>query len=91
MNVMDFDAIVFREENTFISHCPELDVSSCGKTIDEARYNLKTAVRLFVEEAEKMGTLEDILQESGFKQNPDGKWQAPQLVATEIMQLGPSI
>ena len=29
--------------------------------------NLKTAVRLFLEEAEKMGTLEEILSVSGYE------------------------
>jgi hypothetical protein len=48
-----------------VAHCHELDVSSCGRNVDEARGGLKTAVRLFVEEAEKLGTLEDILKEAG--------------------------
>jgi predicted RNase H-like HicB family nuclease len=34
-----------------------LDVSSCGRTKEKAFANLKEAVRLFLEEAEKMGTL----------------------------------
>jgi hypothetical protein len=42
------------------------------------------AVRLFVEEAEKIGTLGSILKESGFKKTATG-WQAPRLVATEVM------
>lgn len=61
---IEFDAIIFQEGKTYVAHCPELDVSSCGHDVDEARRNLKTAVRLFVEEAEKLGTLEDILRES---------------------------
>ena len=88
MNAIDFDAIVFREDNTFVAHCPELDVSSCGGNLEEARKNLKTAVRLFLEESEKMGTLEHILKESGFHQGADGSWRCPQIVATEVMQLG---
>ena len=71
MNAIDFDAIVFREGSTFVAHCPELDVSSCGDNLEEARKNLKTAVRLFLEESEKMGTLEDILKESGYQQGAD--------------------
>jgi len=88
MNAIDFDVIVFREGTTFVAHCPELYVSSCGGNLEEARENLKTAVRLFLEESEKMGTLEDILEESGFQQGADGNWQYPQIVATEVMQLG---
>jgi len=51
---LDFDMIVFREGASFVAYCPKLDLSSCGRDVDEARRNLKTAVRLFIEEAEKM-------------------------------------
>jgi predicted RNase H-like HicB family nuclease len=61
-----FDAIIFEEGKSFVAHCHELDVSSCGHNVDEARGNLKTAVRLFVEEAEKLGTLDNILNEAGY-------------------------
>lgn len=57
MTRIEFDGIVFLEGETYVSYCPELDVSSCGDTIEKARQNLSTAVRLFLEEAEKMGTL----------------------------------
>lgn len=81
---IEFDIIVFKDGKNFISYSPELDVSSCGMTIEEAKKNLKTAVRLFVEEAEKMGTLEDILIESGYQKDNTNNWIAPRLVATEI-------
>lgn len=57
---MEYDMVIFKEGHTFVAHCSELDVASCGNTVEEARANLKTAVRLFVEEAEKMGSLEQI-------------------------------
>jgi predicted RNase H-like HicB family nuclease len=76
MKVLEVEGLVWQEEKVFVSYCPELDVSSCGDTVEEARTHLRTAIRLFVEEAQKMGTLETILQESGFKrtvQRRDGK------------------
>ncbi|BFU89812.1 MAG: hypothetical protein NTAFB01_09990 [Nitrospira sp.] len=87
MNPIEFDAIIFQEGNAYVAHCPELDVSSCGKDIDEARRNLKTAVRLFIEEAEKIGTLEDILREAGYQRSSDGGWKSPRIVSTEVMSL----
>jgi len=54
MTAIEFDAIIFQEGKTYVAHCPELDVSSCGHDVEEAQRNLKTAVRLFVEEAEKL-------------------------------------
>ena len=64
---LEFYSIVFQEGNTYVAYSPKLDVSSCGGTVNEALNNLKTAVRLFLEEAEKMGTLEDILSESVYE------------------------
>ena len=82
---IEFEGIIFKEGRTYVSYCPELDVSSCGNTIDEARKNLKIAVSLFIEEAEKMGTLEDILYESGYELNEVNHWKTPRIVATELM------
>lgn len=84
MNPIEYDIIIFKENKTFIAYCPELDVSSCGDDIEQAKENLKTAVRLFIEEAGKIGTLEEILIESGYKKDESGKWLSPKIVATEV-------
>ena len=78
---IEFDVIVLKEGETFVAYCPELDVSSCGESIDHAREMLKTAVRLFIEESEKMGTLEDILAEAYYTQDAGGKWLPPELAS----------
>ena len=46
-----FTAIVEREDDWYIALCPELDIASQGKTIEEARDNLVEAVELFFESA----------------------------------------
>ena len=51
-----FTTCIFKEERTYVAHALELDVSSCGASKEKALKNLKEAVRLFLEEAEKMGT-----------------------------------
>lgn len=61
-----FTEQLFREDDVIIAYCPELDVSSCGHTEEEARNNLQTALHLFLEEAARMGTLSDILSEAGY-------------------------
>ncbi len=48
-----FDSVIFKEGNAFVAYCRELDVSSCGDSIEEARQNLMTAIRLFVAEARR--------------------------------------
>ena len=83
MTSVDFDIIVFREGATYVAYCPELEVSSCGDTVDDARAHLRTAVRLFLEEAAKMGTLDQVLEEAGYTPDGEGGYISPRLVATE--------
>lgn len=52
---IEFDIIVFKENETCVAYCPELDISSCGKSVEHAKEMLKTAVKLFLEEAKKNG------------------------------------
>jgi predicted RNase H-like HicB family nuclease len=46
-----FTAIIEREEDGYVSLCPELDIASQGNTIEEARDNLREALELFFENA----------------------------------------
>jgi predicted RNase H-like HicB family nuclease len=43
--------IIEREEDGYVSLCPELDIASQGDSIEEARENLREAVELFFEVA----------------------------------------
>ncbi|HEV2132962.1 MAG TPA: hypothetical protein VGR47_01740 [Terracidiphilus sp.] len=72
----------FKEGKTFIAHVPELDISSCGATIDQARRNIRDAVRGFLETCAAMGTLNEILEEAGYE-NKSGTWEAPEFVALD--------
>jgi predicted RNase H-like HicB family nuclease len=47
-----FTAIIEREDDGYVSLCPELDIASQGKTIEEARNNLIEALELFFETAD---------------------------------------
>jgi len=84
---IEYDIIIFKEDETYVAYCPELDISSCGNTVEHAKEMLKTAVKLFIEEAEKMGTLEDILEESRYKKDASGRWLPPKLIATELVSI----
>ena len=48
---MKLTAVIEREGEGYVSLCPELDVASQGKTIEEARDNLREALELFFESA----------------------------------------
>jgi len=47
-----FTAIIEREGNEYVALCPELDIASQGKTVEEARVNLVEALELFFETAD---------------------------------------
>ena len=42
-------AIIEREDDWYVALCPELDVASQGRSVEEARANLTEAVELFLE------------------------------------------
>jgi predicted RNase H-like HicB family nuclease len=50
-NLQRMTAIIEREDDGFVSLCPELDIASQGSTIEEARANLIEALTLFFETA----------------------------------------
>ncbi len=45
-----FSALVEKEDDWFVATCPELDVASQGKSVEEALSNLREAVSLYVED-----------------------------------------
>lgn len=47
---MEFTAVIRKGEKQYVALCPEVDVASQGKTIEQAIANLKEAVELYVEE-----------------------------------------
>ena len=66
---------IFKEGDLYVALCPELNVSSFGATIQEAKASLEEALLAFLEECENMNTLELVLEEAGFKhQNSQNKF-----------------
>lgn len=57
---------IFKEEGVFVALSSGLNVSSFGETIDDAKKSIKEAIEVFVEECQEKGTLEEVLEESGF-------------------------
>jgi len=69
----------YKEGRQFIAYCPALDLSSCGDTFAEAKKNLAEALDIFFAETVKMGTLEEVLIECGWKKvsRPKLHWEPP--------------
>ncbi len=47
-----FTAIIEHEGNEYVALCPELDIASQGKSVEEARLHLVEALELFFETAD---------------------------------------
>lgn len=48
---MKLTAIIEREDDGYVSLCPELDIASQGNSVEQARDNLREALELFFETA----------------------------------------
>jgi predicted RNase H-like HicB family nuclease len=82
MQEIAYTVHTFKEGGTYVAYVPELDVSSCGATNEDARRNIRDAVQGFLESSAERGTLEDILIEAGYRQKDDS-WEAPEFVALD--------
>jgi len=85
---IQFTGEIWQEGQKYISYAPQLHVASCGRTQEEAKAKLIEAVEGFVEVSREMGTLNEILAESGFtKQLRKQYWVAPEILAFERLSL----
>jgi predicted RNase H-like HicB family nuclease len=57
---------ISREGKMYVAYVPELDVSSCGVSKQQARKNIRDAVQGFLETSAKMGTLDEILEKARY-------------------------
>ena len=83
---IQFTTRIFKEGRSYVGQALELDVSSCGDSKEKALKNLKEAVRLFLEEAEKIGTLEQILEEAGYGKSKQ-KLARPNFISVQRVTL----
>ena len=61
-------AIIQREDDGYVSLCPELGVASQGDSVSEARANLREAVEGFLEAASEEEIAQSGLPRSEFEQ-----------------------
>lgn len=64
---IDYTVQIWKEGSQFVAHAMPLDVMSSGLTPEAARIALDEAVHLFLVTAADIGTLDEILQETGYK------------------------
>lgn len=86
MRDFSFDAHIFKEGETYVAYVPALDVSSCGATDEEARRNIRDAVRGFLAASADLGSLDEILKEAGYEPEGEG-WRAPEFVSVDRLTM----
>ncbi len=82
-----YRAEFFREGDLYVGVAPELSISSFGETLDAARASLREAVEAFLEECDRMETLQEVMEEAGFVRRGD-TWLPRQPVAAELLTAG---
>jgi predicted RNase H-like HicB family nuclease len=83
-------AEIFKEGRQYVAICPELNVSSFGDSVKEARCSLQEAVSLFLEECTRLGTLHQVLEEARFSQvrtTIPHQWLSPQPIEIEPLAI----
>jgi predicted RNase H-like HicB family nuclease len=86
---IEFTCQLFREGDQIVSLCPELNVSSFGDTPEEAEAALCEAVASFLEECERMGTLEEAGYSLERRETPAPveEWRPPRPLKTLHLEL----
>ena len=80
---------IWKEGNMYVSYCPELDMASCGESVEESKKNLKEVISINFEECRKMGALNQLLQDAGFTENQDNVLLArKELVSFSPLEVG---
>jgi predicted RNase H-like HicB family nuclease len=76
---------IWKEGNMYVAYVPQLNLASCGKTIEEAEKNIKDATEGFFEVTDKKGTTKEVLEEAGFFY--DDEWKAPDIIKLKKMRV----
>ena len=77
---------IFKEGDVYVALAPDINVSSFGETMEYAKNSFKEALEAFMEECREMGTLEEVLEESGFTK-VGNSWESRKPVAEEQLAI----
>ena len=83
----ELPVFIFREGKSFIAYTPALDLSTVGKTYQEARKRFREAANIFFEEIVDGGTIEEVLSENGWQRKGSSAWTPPVFVGRELQAI----
>ncbi len=76
-----------KEGDRYVAYSPALDLSTSGKTFNEARSHFEEASTIFLEELHKAGTTEEVLKNLGWQKKQSKPWMPPVVVSQETQTL----
>ena len=75
-----------REGKKYVAYTPALDLSTSGRTYEEAKRRFGEIVSIFFEELIKKGTLDEVLRDLGWKR-VQAKWSPPIIISQELQSV----
>ncbi|MBI5415146.1 hypothetical protein HZA38_06580 [Candidatus Peregrinibacteria bacterium] len=78
---------IFKEGKQYVAYTYALDLSTSGKSLEQAKARFFEAVTLLFEELVKKGTLERVLLELGWEKKNNKNWFPPVQISNEIETL----
>lgn len=79
---IDYSVQLWREDDQYIAHAMPIDVASSGPTPEAARQAVDEAVRVFLATAAEQGTLDEVLEDAGYRHAGSG-WRGPEWQGVE--------
>lgn len=79
----NLSVVMLKEGKRFIAHAPALDLSTSGKTFQEAKKRFEEAAHIFFEEIIHKNTVDEVLSELGWEKHKK-IWQPPIIVSQNI-------
>lgn len=77
---------IFKEGKYFIAYSPALDLSTSGRSYEEAKKRFNEVVKIFLQELTRKGTLEEVLKNLGW-QKIRQRWQPPLVISPEYVSI----
>lgn len=61
------DVLIFQEHESYVAYCPALELSSYGEDQEDAKKAFDGAMKIFIKDSTKKGTLEKYLLKLGWQ------------------------
>ncbi len=79
---IDYTVQIWREGDQYLAHAMPLDLASAGSTPEGSRQAVDEAVRVFLATAAQHGTLDEVLEDCGYRREGP-TWRAPDWLGFE--------